>query len=254
MNDKNDNELNDFMNELADAEKGSSSNASTGKPAPAWGGARKQGSVPVPLGFDNVTSLGPATAVYGSNDNTGLLFNSAGISFGSKPSKALVLYRDGFASKSGTENIQIWRWDEVSTIVSNVDFQHTRNAYHSYTLNKKSGESLVLDETLQSIKDLIDIIKRNIFALLLPPLTSAYNSGKEIPFGSIIIHHQNGLQLGTKTYAWEDIMDIKVERGRFKITMRDNKQNEVRASSIPNIEMLCKLIGLKLNPADLIYF
>jgi hypothetical protein len=254
MNDENDNELNDFMKELADAEKGSTSNASSGKPAPAWGGARKQGSVPVPLGFDNVTSLGPATTVYGSNENTGLFFNSAGISFGSKPLKALVLYRDGFAYKSGNENIQIWRWDEVSTIVSNVDFQHTRDAYHSYTLTKKSEESLVLDETLQNIKDLIDLIKRNIFALLFPPLTSSYNSGKAVSFGPIIIHRQNGLQMGAKTYRWEDIMDIKVERGRFKIALRDNEQYEVRTSSIPNIEMLCKLIGLKLNPAALIYF
>jgi uncharacterized protein DUF6585 len=184
----------------------------------------------------------------------GLLYNNAGLSFGSKASKAFVLYRDGFAYKSGNENVRVWRWDEVSVITSNVDFQHTRNAYHSYTLTKKSGESLVLDETLQNVKDLIDPIKRNVFALLLPPLTSSYNSGKAITFGPVTIHRQNGLQLGGKTYRWDDIMDIKIERGRFKITLRDNKRYEERTSSIPNIEMLCRMIGLKFNPADLIYF
>lgn len=220
---------------------------------PAWGGARKQGSVPVPSGFDRVTSLGPAAAVYGSN-NTDLFSNNAGLSFGPKVSKALVLYRDGFAYKSGAEDLRTWRWDEVSVITSNVDFQHTRNAYHSYTLTKKSGESLVLDETLQAVKDLIDPIKRNVFALLLPPLVSSYKSGKAITFGPLTIQSKSGLQMDGKTYPWEDILDIKVERGRFKITLRDGKQHEVRAASIPNLELLCKLIGLKFNPADLIYF
>src|SRR5437870_9109858 len=31
---------------------------------PAWGGSRQGGGVPVPAGFDDVSELGPATAVY----------------------------------------------------------------------------------------------------------------------------------------------------------------------------------------------
>ncbi len=252
LTDKNDDELKDFMKELGEAEKIASGNGASSQPTPAWGGARKPGSVPVPPGFENITGLGPATAVYGSN-NTGSFFNNAGLSLGPKASKALVLYRDGFAYRSGND-VHVWRWEEVSIITSNVDFQHTRNAYHSYTLTRKNGENLVLDETLQDVKDLIDPIKRNVFALLLPPLSSSYNSGKAITFGSVTIHRQNGLQMGGKTYRWDDIMDIKVERGRFTITLRDGKRYEERAASIPNIEMLCHLIGLKLNPADLIYY
>ncbi|MFN8383408.1 MAG: DUF6585 family protein [Anaerolineales bacterium] len=253
MNDEYNDEINDLMKIFGSAKKTPSSNDVSGELTPAWGGTRKQG-VPVPVEFDNVTSLGPATAVYGNNDNIGIFFNSAGLSFGPKTSKALVLYRDGFAYKSGNEIIQVWRWDEVSIITSNVDFQNTRRAYHSYTLTKKSGESLVLDETIQNAEDLIRSVKNNVFALLLPPLTSSYKSGKAITFGSITIHHQNGLQMGGKTYRWDDIMDIKVERGRFKITLRDSKRHEERASSVPNIEMLCRMIGLKLNQADLIYY
>jgi hypothetical protein len=245
MTENNDDELKDFMNELAEAEKKSSSGTSGGL-TPAWGGARKQGSVPVPLAFDSVTSLGPATAVHGRNDIQ--LFSSLAAS------KTLVLYRDGFAYQSGSEKPQIWRWNEITTILSNVELP-TRVTHHSYNVIKKSGESLVLDETLKDVTDLIDPIKHNVFALLLPPLTSQYTSGQTISFGTVTIQHQNGIQISGKTYfRWDDIMDIKVERGRFKITMRDNKQYEVRSSSIPNIEMLCKLIGLKINPADLIYF
>ena len=246
MAENNDDELKDFMNELADAEKKSSSSGAPGNLTPAWGGARRQGSVPVPLAFDSVTSLGPATAVYGHND----------LQFFSNPaaSKTLVLYHDGFAHQSGSEKPQIWRWDEIVTIISNAELP-ARVVHHKYTVIKKSGESLVLDETLKDVKDLIDPIKHNVFALLLPPLTVQYISGQTITFGTVTIQRQNGVQISGKTYYhWDEIMDIKVERGRFRITMRDNKQYEVRASSIANIEMLCKLIGLKLNPADLIYF
>lgn len=253
MNDEHDEDLNNLMKMLESSKKKPLSNDGSGELTPAWGGARKQG-VPVPVEFDNVTSLGPATAVYGTNDNIGIFFNSAGLSFGKKTSKALVLYRDGLAYKSGNETIQIWRWDEVSIITSNVDFQNTRRAYHSYTLTKQSGENLVLDETLQNAEDFIRPIKQNVFALLLPPLTSSYNSGKAITFGSVNIHRQNGLQMGGKTHLWEDIMDIKVKRGRFKVVLRNSKEYEERTSSIPNIEMLCNMIGLKLNQADLIYY
>ncbi len=246
MNENNGDELKDFMNELADAEKKSSPNAASGQLTPAWGGARTQGSIPVPQAFDSVTSLGPATAVYGRNDLK--LFSGLG------GSKTLVLYRDGFACQSGSEQPHIWRWDEIIIILSNVELPG-RVVHHSFTLIKKSGENLVLDETLKDVKDLIDLIKRDVFALLLPPLTAQYTSGQTIVFGTVTIQRQSGVQMNGKTnYRWEDIMDIKVERGRFKITLRDNKQSEVRASSIPNIEILCKLIGLKLNPADLIYY
>ena len=254
MNDGLDDELNDLMKLFGTDKKTSSGNDISGELTPAWGGTRKQG-VPVPVEFDNVTSLGPATTIYGSNDNIGFWYNSAGLSFGAKKTpKALVLYRDGFAYKSGNEDIQVWRWDEVSIITSNVDFQRTRRAYHSYTLTAKNGKSLVLDETLQNADDFIRPIKHNVFALLLPQLTSSYNSDKAITFGSITIHHQTGLQMGGKTYRWDDIMDIKVVRGRFTITLRDSKRYEELTSSIPNIEMLCNMIGLKLNQADLIYY
>jgi hypothetical protein len=245
MADNKDDDFKEFMNELADAEKKSPSSGTPDKLTPAWGGKRDKGSVPVPLAFDNAAGLGSALAVYGRNDLQ--LFS------GLKASKTLVLYRDGFACQTGSEPPHIWRWDEITTIVSNVNLP-TRVVQHSYTLTKKSGESIVLDETLKDITDIIDPIKRNVSALLLPPLTAQYNSGQTVTFGIVNIQHQNGIQISGKTSPWDDIMDIKVERGRFRITMRDNKQYEVRSASIPNIELLCKLIGLKLNPADLIYF
>ena len=249
MNDNAEDELKKMLKEFGDAGKKPSD-----EPTPAWGGARQQGSVPVPIGFEHITNLGPAVAVHGNNPNIGLFYNSAGLSFGLNKAKTVVLYRDGLAYKSGKENILVWRWDEVAVITTKADFERTRKAYHTYTLTKKNGESLVLDDTLQDVNNLITPVKRNVFALLLPPLTSAYNAGQAIIFGPVTIHRQNGLQMGKKVYRWEDIMDIKIIRGRFTITLRDGKRYEERTASIPNLEMLCRMIGLKFNAADLIYF
>ncbi len=71
------------------------------------------------------------------------------------------------------------------------------------------------------------------------------------------IQRQSGLQLegmASATYAWDAIQDIRVERGRFKVTLRDGKQHEAHASAIPNIELLCRLIGLEFLSPELAYF
>src|SRR5437773_11162844 len=57
---------------------------------PAWGGSRPGGGVPVPVGFDAVTELGPATAVY---ESQGLHLPHLSTVHATR----LVVYRDGFA-------------------------------------------------------------------------------------------------------------------------------------------------------------
>ncbi len=44
-----------------------------------------------------------------------------------------------------------------------------------------------------------------------------------------------------------------MKNGRFKITLNDREHQEVRVSKIPNIELLCQMIGLNLNSDELQY-
>jgi hypothetical protein len=217
------------------------------KLTPAWGGQNIQGSVPVPLVFDNVTSLGPATAVYGRN--SAMLFSG----FGAQRVKELVLYRDGFAYHTGAKDIHIWRWDEVVIILSDVKSTPRGHGLYKYTLTKRSGDKLILDDALENVYELIQPIKSNVLALLLSPLTQQYDYGQAVTFGPITIHRQNGIQIDGKSHAWNAIMKIKVDSYRFTITLRDSKRHEVSTSSIPNIELLCQMIGVKL-PYELDYF
>lgn len=240
--------LEDLPNDLGSE---SGADAGAGKFRPAWGGRREQGSVPVPLKFDGVTGLGPAVAVYGLSRDV--------LIAGPGATRTLVLYRDGFAyQKAWSKKVYLWRWDEVAAIVSHTRmYSSGRGSVHwdyAYTLMKGGGEKLVLTDNLEQVDQLIQPIKRNVFALLWPPLSRQYNAGQAVAFGPVAVHSQNGIRTGGRAYAWADIMDIKVERGRLTITTRDSKRHEVRASAIPNVELLCRLIGVELSPEQLTYY
>ena len=218
---------------------------------PAWGGPRAPGSVPVPVEFDPVVSLGPATGVF-EHDGVRLFPN-----FGPPHPNGLVVYRDGFAFRAG-KDMHTWRWEEVTVIQSNLYRNSTGHGRgyieHEYTLTKNSGDKVILDSGIKNVEGALEPIKHNVFAQLLPPLAQAYQSGQAVTFGPVTIHKQNGIQMDGKPYAWETILEIKVHLGRFTMSRRDGKKHEVRASAIPNIELLCQMIGLKIYEPELGYF
>jgi uncharacterized Zn finger protein (UPF0148 family) len=222
---------------------------------PAWGGPRLEGSVPVPAEFDKVTNLRPAAAVHEHQGDRLLPI------FGTPRPNVLVLYRDGLAFRTG-KDLHTWRWEEVAVIVSNSSMHSSEHARvwtaYEYTLTKSSGEKVILDDGVKEVEDAIKPIKQAVFGRLLPPLAQGYGAGQAVTFGPVTIHKQNGIQLDGKPYAWNAILDIKVERGRFTVTLRDSKKGQpggqARVSAIPNIELLGQLIGLKFYETALAYF
>jgi hypothetical protein len=176
---------------------------------------------------------------------------------GTKP-KELVLYQDGLAFQKGGKEIHTWRWPEVAAILTHMHFvvpEHCGSGYttHEYTLLKGSGEKLILDDDLGfiEVEKLIEPIKDAVYALLYPPLAQHYGAGQAVTFGPVTVHRVNGLTMGGKTYAWADIIEVKVDHGRLTVTMRDDHKHEVRTDKIPNVELLCRLIGVELQPTQL---
>jgi hypothetical protein len=228
---------NELLNELAEAEHPA---------APAWGGAPAAGGVPVPVEFDPVTSLGPATAVYAPQ---GIRLPS----FGPPRADALVVYRDGFGFRLG-QAVHAWRWETIAVIQSNVWFSGRAHLNYEYTLTTDSGEHVILDSEIKNVDDALEDIKHAVVQRRLPAVHQAYDAGQPLTCGPVTIHKQNGLTLDGKLYAWATIIDIKVDRGSFIVTERTNKQHAARAKDIPNLELLGELIGLKFNQAMLAYY
>jgi hypothetical protein len=230
----------------------------TGEPAaaPAWGGPRPEGAVPVPVEFDSVTSLGPAAAVHE--------YQSRGLSlvphFGTPQPNVVVRYRDGLAYRTHGPEVSVCRWDEVAAIQSNVSIDFSAHlafplAFHEYTLVKHTGDKLLLDDGLKEIEPLIAAVKAAVFARIGPPLAQRYQQGELLTFGPVTVQRQNGLQLAGKRYAWDAIQDIRVEDGLLKVTLRAGQKGQpsgqTRVNTIPNVEVLCQLIGVKLDEYSL---
>jgi len=218
---------------------------------PAWGGARPDGSVTVPMEFDAVTNLGPAVEVY-EHEGLKLLPN-----FGTPRATVLVRYRDGVAYRTGGKDVHSLRWDEVAVIQSNVTYHQGSRGLgykqHEYTLTKTGGEKLILDDGLKGVPGAAHTIKNAVFAQMGPAQTERYQSGEAMTFGPLTVQRQNGLKLDGTLYAWDTIQDVRVESGRFKVTLRNGKKHEARVSAIPNLELLCRLIGLQMDAMELAY-
>jgi hypothetical protein len=217
--------------------------------APAWGGPRPAGGVPVPAAFDTVTSLGPASAVY-ERDSGSLPFPS----FGPPRPNALVIYRDGFAFHTGQE-LHTWRWEEVAVIQSNLWAEGARLGHteHEYTFTQTSGAKVILDNRIKAVAGPAEYIKNVVVARLLPPVAQAYAADQPVSFGPVTVHKVNGLTLNGQLYPWDSILDVKVWSGRFTVTLRTNHKHEVRAKDIPNLEVLGQLIGLSFYESALAY-
>lgn len=239
--------LDDLLRELGGSTESSAEEAEA---PPAWGGGRPGGSVPVPRPFEGVTELGPAVAVHRRSDSVLLP------GFGAP--KALVLYRDGFACQTRAKDPLLWRWDETAAIFSNSTMSSSEHGvpitHLSYTLVKRSGEKFVLDDALQDVDPLIAAIKRDVFARLMPPLQRQYAAGEAVAFGPVSVERRNGIRIRNRLNDWADVLEVRVERGRLRVELRDGKRHEMRASNIPNVDLLCRLIGVKLLEPMLTYY
>jgi hypothetical protein len=205
-------------------------------PQHAWGKQQPEGSLQLPVEFEVVTMLGPVIIVCAPK-------GSHVPHLGTPRANTLVVYRDGFAYQAGGKEVKSWRFDEVAAIQTKLE-DHSPTMVHEFTLFRTTGESLILDDSLHVVPAAADQIKLAVFKLLVAPFVQRYEAGEALAFGSITVQKQNGLQLGGHKYAWEDIQNIQVQFGEFKVALNNNKNSVVRTSEIPNIELLGRVIGL----------
>jgi hypothetical protein len=203
----------------------------------------------VPNGFETVTQLGPATSVHLSKHHSLLPMGSV--------VQTLVVYRDGFAVSLGKGKVQVWTWSEIVTILSKdftygnagvtqVDFQ--------YTFEKQDGEKVTLNEArLEELNDAVDAIKERVYASLRPPLQARYNAGTALVCGPVTVSKAEGLKVEGKTFAWNDLLRLELKQGSLQITTRDTHTHKVKAAEIPNVEMVCQIIGMSPDTIRLVY-
>lgn len=175
--------------------------------------------------------------------------------------QALATYRDGFAFRK-RRSLGVWAWSEIASILSketiHINSRGSNSTTLIYIVSKQNGEKITLsDSQLQHIRKLIDTIKRHAYPLILPTYKQAYESDQPVSFGSVTVSKPSGLTVDGKQFAWSDIANVEVKHGRLVITTKQadllGGVHKVRVSKIPNIEILCQLIGIDPWTIDLTY-
>jgi Family of unknown function (DUF6585) len=216
---------------------------------PAWGGARA--NVTPPPEFAQV-SLGPIIHVA---EHHGLQLPS----FGPPHVTLLAIYRDGLAYRTSGQQVHSLPWEQLATITSDLTYfpanaSSEGHTEHKYTLTTANGDVFILDDRLQNVGDEAAAIKQALFALLRPPALARYQAGQALAFGPLTAQKQTGLQLDGKHYPWDAIQEIVLHNGHLRVKLGGGKKHDTRVSVIPNVELLCQIIGVKFDSSDLAHW
>ncbi len=168
---------------------------------------------------------------------------------------ALAVYEKGFAHAS-TKGVKSWAWEDVETITAAVTRHYTNGVYtgttHLYTLVSRGSEKIVLTDTLQQVEAAYNELENRSFALRYQRAADRYNSGQAVQFGAVTISKDGGLQIGKKTYAWNEIEEVKMDKGLLSVKKKDGgwfSGAGTTAAATPNLLVLLNIldqtIGLK---------
>jgi hypothetical protein len=169
--------------------------------------------------------------------------------------KAAVVYQNGLAYRD-RKGMRAWRWDEFGSMTSAVTKHYTNGIYtgttHTYTLTKRNGESFKLNDTITEVEKLANEIRQHIFPLLYDLYAQAYNQGQALIFGPVKLSKAEGIRIGKKVYAWNEIEQVAIQKGILSVKKKGGRWfsgANAAAASIPNLEVLLSIIdqvkGLK---------
>ncbi len=168
--------------------------------------------------------------------------------------KGVMVYDKGFAYND-RKGIQMWRWEDVVSMISAITRHYTNGIYtgttHVYTLYDRQNKRLVLADSIGKIEDLAKNIDENIFPLLYGHASDQYNTGQSLVFGPVAISKM-GIVIGKKTYPWNEVKEVSIQKGILKVSKKDGgwfSGATASASVIPNLRVLLTIIhqvvGLK---------
>ncbi len=207
--------------------------------------------------FYQVNRLGPAVMERMVRDTVVPLSCGALVTFGlgllaawsaySNWKKSVVVYSDGLAY-SDRKGVRLARWDQISSMTAAVTRHYRNGIYtgtsHVYTVMSKEGEKWVFNDSIQEVAALSEHIRQGTFPHLYQAAADAYNAGQTLQFGNAAIS-KTGLQLGKKSYSWDEVMEVSVRQGVLKVAKGDGgwfSGANIAVSTIPNLPVLLSII------------
>ncbi len=162
--------------------------------------------------------------------------------------KAALVYQGGLAVRD-RKGLHLWRWEEFVSLTAAVTKHYTNGIYtgttHQYTLVKKDGEKLVLNDTFAQVEALAGQVQQAVLPLLYKAYAEQYNAGQVCAFGPVRISKAGGIQINKKEYPWDQVAQVTIERGVLSVKKKDGgwfSGANATASTIPNLEVLLLLV------------
>lgn len=163
--------------------------------------------------------------------------------------KAVVIYQNGFAY-SDWKGVKAWRWDQVESITAAVTKHYYNGIYtgttHIYTLRSTDGERIQINDVISKVEDVVARLRGGFYPLLYPKYAQAYNSGQTVSFGPLSFSKAEGIRIGKKSYAWNEVAEVKIQQGVVSIAKQGGgwfSGASAAASTIPNLELMLELVN-----------
>ena len=136
-------------------------------------------------------------------------------------------------------------WSELSGIASSATrlttFGSEIRTIPSGVIYFYTGKSIELTNRFQNIPRLVEIVKSKIYPLIWPTLKSIFRSEGSAQFGRLTLTREN-LHITKKSFPWESVKGLRVESGFLVVELRDDSDQQVPISDIPNLELLLQFV------------
>lgn len=159
---------------------------------------------------------------------------------------------NGFIYAVGQTVPQPFRWDQIQAVWRKAT-NHYRNGVYTgtstcYTIERKDGSQVVLDNHIDGIEKLGKVISARITRLLLPQVIEAFNSGQTITFALLTLDQQ-GLNNGHELLPWTQVEAVDVKDGFVSVKRQGAWLNwdRVAAAEIPNFFVFQALVDYVLK-------
>lgn len=140
-----------------------------------------------------------------------------------------------------SKGVEAIRWDEIAVVWHKVA-RNKNSVTHSYSIQRKDGSSFKLGMFLSSNSQLGEIIQEEVARLLFPGVQAAFEQGRPLIFGPLILD-RSGLTCREKFLPWNEIERIKFTTDHVSIKARDKffAWANVRYGDVPNLRLFEKL-------------
>jgi len=160
-------------------------------------------------------------------------------------SQRIEIFENGIQYRSFFLRRHAYTWSEVSGIASSATrFTFLRKEMRiipSGVIYLYSGKSINLTNRFQNIPRLVEIVKSKIYPLIWPTLKFSYRTGGTAQFGRLRLTREH-LQIAARSIPWESINRLRAVSGFLVVELRDDSDQKVPISDIPNLELLLKFV------------